>query len=116
MPTSCGKFTPVVAFAPFADQPVWLAWALEAALLKNGKRGRPTKIPYAATASGPARRGFGSSTDPAAWGVRAQAEARAPQLLGGYITTTGIGMALGNGCEDSLYRAGIDLDSSISDG
>jgi putative DNA primase/helicase len=106
----------VVAFLPYANDPIWLAWALESKVTRSGARGLPAKVPYAATKSGGLRQGFGSSTNPETWGVRAQAEIRAQQLLGGNVTVTGLGIALGNGGDDGWHRAGIDLDSSINDG
>jgi hypothetical protein len=102
--------TDVVAFVPFIDTPIWLAWALETRV----RGALPTKVPYAATGSGPGRRDFGSSTDPKTWGIRMQAEARAKQLVDGEISIAGIGVVLGD-LGDGTALVGVDLDSSIDE-
>jgi len=83
-----------------AEAPRWVAWRNE------DRGGRLTKIPY-----GP-RGGKAKADDPATWGTRAEAEAKAAEIVedqGG-----GIGIELGDfGCD--TYLAGIDLDSCLSD-
>jgi hypothetical protein len=91
------------AFVALLDEPRWLAWREEE------RRGRRTKMPYAAT---PGARGPGSSTKSATWGTHAEAKQRARQLDNG--STTGCGIVLGD-IGDQLYLAGLDLDSSLDE-
>jgi hypothetical protein len=91
------------AFAALLDEPRWLAWREEE------RRGRRTKIPYAATLGA---RGPGSSTKSATWGTHTEAKERARQLDNG--STTGCGIVLGD-IGDQLYLAGLDLDSSLDE-
>jgi hypothetical protein len=87
----------------------WLSWNEE-----TRGSSKPTKVPYSATASGGPRQGFGSSTDPATWGVRTQAETRARELANGSTTMTGIGIVLGE-IDKVRSLLGIDLDSCLDD-
>src|ERR1700730_920012 len=100
-PLGCRRM--IDAFAALLDEPRWLAWREEE------RRGRRTKIPYAAT---PGARGPGSSTKSATWGTHTEAKERTRQLDNG--NTTGCGIVLGD-IGDQLYLAGLDLDSSLDE-
>jgi hypothetical protein len=79
----------------------WVAW-------RNELRGeKPTKIPYA-----PGGR-RAKADDPATWGTRSEAEARARRIVNGQ--GGGVGIELGDIGADQ-YLAGIDLDSCMSNG
>jgi hypothetical protein len=88
------------AFNPLADVPRWVAWRVE---IRGGK---PTKIPYSPHTGKRAK-----ADDPATWGTRAEALARAAQLLNGKVSG-GIGTMLGDLGAD-CYLGGIDADSCI---
>jgi hypothetical protein len=78
-------------------------------------RGKPTKVPYAATKRGGPRQGFGSSTSSKTWGIRSEAEIRAADLANGDADAmTGIGIALG-ALDDDWTLVGIDLDSCLDE-
>jgi putative DNA primase/helicase len=101
------------AFAPFTEERRWLAWRQE---VRGSAKARPTKLPYDPTRPG-REWGWASSTDPATWGTRAQAERRAKELNGdGRVSGIGITLGplgdLGNGA----FLAGVDLDGSIANG
>jgi hypothetical protein len=82
-----------------AHEARWVAWRSE-------PRGRKvTKVPYAPTG----RRA--KADDPATWGTRAEAEARAKRIVNGQ---GGIGIQLGDLGEDK-HLCGIDLDSCIAE-
>ena len=84
----------------FAEEPRWVAWRNE------DRGGRLTNIPY-----GP-RGGKAKADDPATWGTRAEAEAKAAEIVG--QQGGGIGIELGDlGCD--IHLAGIDFDSCLSD-
>jgi hypothetical protein len=85
----------------------WMAWRLER---RGSVKALPTKVPYSASGAG----NYGSSTDPATWGVRTQAEARAAALRNDSDTVTGIGIALGE-IDDQTTLLGIDLDSCFDE-
>jgi hypothetical protein len=97
-------------FVALEALPRWVGWNEE----RRGKSGKPTKVPYAATASGGPRQGFGSSTDPKTWGTRDQAETRARELTNGQTTMTGTGIVLGK-IDKTRSLLGIDLDSCFDD-
>jgi putative DNA primase/helicase len=87
-----------------ADEPRWVAWRLEE---RGGKRpGKTTKVPYS-PAGGKAK-----ADDPATWGTRAEAEARAASLVNGG-DSGGVGIQLGD-LGDDTFLAGLDLDTCIS--
>ena len=112
-PAAEGRFDALAAaFAPFAEEPRWLSWRLQ---VRGSAKAGPTKVPYDPTRSG-ADFGYGSSTDPATWGTRAQAERRAKELSRGGVT--GIGITLGplGDLGDGAFLAGVDLDSSLANG
>jgi Family of unknown function (DUF5906) len=89
------------ALDSLADAERWVAW-------RNEPRGdKLTKVPY-----GPAG-GMAKADDPATWGDRAVAEARARRLINGH--GGGIGIQLGDLGADT-YLGGIDLDSCLVDG
>ena len=100
MPTSGSAMTFI---GDLAGLPIRVPWQLEPA--KNPTK-PPRKVPWRARGwSGP-----GSSTDPACWGYRAEAEARAaalPKPLGG----GGIGLIIGAEADDGLLIGGVDLDT-----
>jgi hypothetical protein len=88
------------AFDPFADLPRWVAW-------RNERRGdRTTKVPHSPH-GGPAK-----ADDPATWGTRAEAEARARRLVNG--EGGGIGIELGD-LGGGTALGGIDLDTCRRD-
>jgi hypothetical protein len=89
-------------FADLADSSRWVAW-------RNEKRGqKTTKIPYSPSDGKKAR-----ADDPATWGTRSEAEARARLIVNGL--GGGIGIELGDiGADTTL--GGIDLDSCFRDG
>jgi hypothetical protein len=101
------------AFAPFAEEPRWVAWRQE---VRGSAKARSTKVPYDPSRCGP-EWGWASATDPATWGTRAQAEQRAAALNDG-SRVTGIGIALGplGDLGNGAFLAGVDLDSSLTDG
>lgn len=102
----CDDESPAVTLESLAALPQWLAWREEA---RKGKDGREevTKVPY-----GPAG-GSGKSTDPATWGTRAKAEARARNLSVKPGLRRGVGIVLGKLLNDSgMAVVGIDLDAS----
>jgi putative DNA primase/helicase len=87
-------------FDALASEHRWVAW-------RNELRGdRLTKVPYGPTG----RRA--KADDPATWGLRAEAEAMATQLVNGQ--GGGIGIQLGD-LEGDTYLAGIDLDSCLNE-
>jgi putative DNA primase/helicase len=91
-----GSGTP---FDTLAHERRWVAWRNEP---RNDK---PSKMPYA-----PSGR-KAKTDDPATWGTRAEAEARAARLVNGH--GGGGGIQLGD-LGDDIYLAGLDLDSSLS--
>jgi hypothetical protein len=88
------------AFAPFADEPRWVAWRNEE------RRGKLTKVPYGLNG----RRA--KADDPATWISRKEAEARAVNLVNG--SGGGVGIQLGDLSTDE-FLAGVDLDSCIGE-
>jgi Family of unknown function (DUF5906) len=89
----------------------WLAWREER---RGSARALPTKVPYAAAGTG----NYGSSTDPATWGTRSQAEGRKATLApnnGATGAMTGIGIVLGalGAIAAGRVLIGIDLDSCL---
>src|SRR3954452_2956512 len=56
------------ALDTLAGDPRWVVWRNEL----RGKKGKPTKVPYAPGGDGKAK-----ANDPATWGTRSEAEARA---------------------------------------
>jgi hypothetical protein len=99
-PRSEGDGSTPLTLVDLAGKPIWVAWQEEPV---EGKP--PRKIPYAANGSG----GHGSSTDPATWGTRVQAVARAaalPKPTG----RGGVGVVLTD-IGDGAHLCGIDLDS-----
>jgi predicted P-loop ATPase len=83
-----------------AHNPRWVAWRVE---LRGAK---PTKVPYAPNGK------KAKADDPATWGTRAAAEARAKKLVNGH--GGGIGIELGD-FGSGVFLAGIDLDSCIAE-
>jgi predicted P-loop ATPase len=84
----------------FAHEARWVAWRSE-------PRGcKVTKVPYAPTG----RRA--KADDPATWGTRAEAEARAKKIVNGQ--GGGIGIQLGD-LGEGTHLCGIDLDSCIAE-
>jgi putative DNA primase/helicase len=83
-----------------ASEPRWVAWCNEP------RGGKPTKVPYAPNGK------RAKADDPSTWGNRAEAEARATQLVNGQ--GGGIGVELGDLGGDT-YLAGLDLDSCLSE-
>jgi hypothetical protein len=89
-----------VTLDSLAHLPRWIPWREEM------RKGKPVKVPYSAQG-----RGEGETDNPATWGTRAQAEARAKTLLNG-SRKGGIGIVMGelaDGSDRSL--GGIDLDT-----
>jgi predicted P-loop ATPase len=89
----------MAALNALAGEPRWVAWRNE---LRGGK---PTKVPYAPNGK------RAKADDPATWGTRAEAEARAAKIVNGQ--GGGIGFMLGEGA-DSLAFGGVDLDTCRS--
>jgi putative DNA primase/helicase len=90
----------MTAFGPLAEEPRWVAWRNE------DRGGKATKVPH------DPKGGRAKADDPTTWGTRAEAEARAAEIVeeqGG-----GIGIELGDLGGDT-YLGGIDLDSCLSD-
>jgi hypothetical protein len=88
----------MTAFAPLAEEPRWVAWRNE------DRGGKATKVPHDPNG------GRAKADDPTTWGTRAEAEAKAAEIVkeqGG-----GVGIELGDLGGD-LYLAGADLDSCI---
>jgi putative DNA primase/helicase len=83
-----------------AHEARWVAWRNE---LRGGK---PTKVPYAPNGK------MAKADDPATWGTRAEAEARAKKLINGH--GGGIGIELGDLGGD-IHLAGFDLDSCLGE-
>jgi predicted P-loop ATPase len=83
-----------------AHSPRWVAWRNEP------RGGKPSKVPYAPDGK------RAKADDPATWGTRAEAEARAKKLVNGH--GGGIGIELGD-FGSGVFLAGIDLDSCIAD-
>jgi putative DNA primase/helicase len=90
----------VSALDAFADEPRWIAWRNETRNVKA------TKVPYAPQG------GKAKADDPATWGIRVAAEARAAKIVNG--TGGGIGIQLGD-LDANKLLGGIDLDSCIVD-
>jgi hypothetical protein len=86
---------------PLATMPRWVAWRTEQ------RKGKPTKVPYSPHG------GMGKADDPATWGTRAEAEARAEKLVNG-SGSGGVGIHLGD-LDGHVYLAGVDLDSCINE-
>src|SRR6516164_7080057 len=83
-----------------AHEARWVAWRSE-------PRGRKvTKVPYAPTGK------RAKADDPATWGTRAEAEARAKRIVNGQ--GGGIGIQLGDFGGDK-HLCGIDLDNCIAE-
>ena len=96
---------PVAGALGLADAallPRWMAWRTE---LRNEKR---TKVPHSV------RGGAGKSNDPATWGDREAAEARAATLTFNH-GPGGIALVLGDLGDDTTL-CGVDLDTCIADG
>ena len=92
-----GSGTP---FDAVAQELRWVAW-------RNELRGvKMTKVPYAPNGK------KAKADNPATWGTRAEAEARAAKLVNGQ--GGGIGIELGDLGGDT-YLAGIDLDSCFGE-
>ena len=90
----------MTALDALAEEPRWVAWRYE---LRGGKW---TKVPH------DPRGGRAKADDPTTWGTRAEAEARAAEIVekqGG-----GVGIELGDLGGD-IHLAGLDLDSCLSD-
>ena len=83
-----------------AQEARWVAWRNE---LRGGKF---TKVPYASNGQ------RAKADDPATWGTRAEAEARAKRIVNGQ--GGGIGIQLGDLGEDK-HLCGIDLDTCIAE-
>lgn len=89
------------ALDPLADERRWVAWRSEP------RRGKMTKVPYSPAG------GRAKTDDPATWGTRAEAEARAAKLINGK-DSGGVGLILGDLGVD-IFLAGGDLDSCIDE-
>ena len=90
---------PGLPLSSLAATPRWVAWQTE------DRNGKPTKVPYSPGG------GKAMANNPATWGIRAAAEARANKLPKPF-GMGGVGLQLGeldNG--DGLVLAGIDLDT-----
>lgn len=96
----CDDESPAVTLESLAGLPQWVAWQTE------DRKGKPTKVPYS-PAGGKAK-----STDPATWGTRQEAEARAREM-GLKPGKGGVGFVLGKLLDGSgMAVVGIDLDAS----
>src|SRR5215468_10117180 len=83
-----------------ASEPRWVAWRNEP---RSDNPKKLTKVPYSPAGH------KAKADDPATWGNRAAAEARAKRLdkpHGG-----GIGIELGAGGDAGLFLGGVDLDT-----
>ena len=98
-----------ISLDDLADLPRWIAWRLELRSAKDGKT-KETKVLYNPHAPD----WKASSTDPATWGARADAEqawhAIRRQALRG---VGGVGIVLGQ-LDREYHLLGIDLDSCIN--
>ena len=90
----------MTAFADLAEAPRWVAWQTE----QRAAGSKPTKIPYAPQTGRKAK-----ADDPATWGTRVQAEARAAKLPKPF-GSGGVGIELGD-LGDGHSIGGIDLDT-----
>jgi predicted P-loop ATPase len=91
---------PVSALGFLAGKPRWVAWQNES------RGGKGTKVPYAPDGR------KGKADDPATWGTRPAAEARAARIVNG--RGGGIGIQLGD-LGGGVHLGGLDLDSCIAD-
>lgn len=106
----CEDESPAVTLDSLAGLPQWVAWQEVIRTNKDGKE-EATKVLY-----DPATGKFGKSTDPATWGTRAQAEARARKMAV-KPGKGGVGFVLGKLLDSSgMAVVGIDLDSSRNPG
>ena len=87
-----------MTLSTLATFPRWVAWQTEG----RGPKGKPTKVPYG---PGGAK---AKADDPATWGTREAAEARAPQLPRPF-GSGGVGLELGDHAGHAI--GGIDLDT-----
>jgi predicted P-loop ATPase len=92
--------SPVSAFRLLAGKPRWVAWRYES------RGGKETKVPHAPDGK------KAKADDPATWGTRSAAEARAAKIVNGQ--GGGIGFQLGD-LGDGVHLGGLDLDSCIAD-
>lgn len=92
--------SPAVTLDSLAGLPQWVAWRTEV------RKDKPTKVPYGPAGS------RASSTDPATWGTRQEAEARARKMAL-KPGKGGVGFVLGKLLDGSgVAVVGIDLDAS----
>ena len=91
-----------LTLADAAVLPRWVAWRTE---LRDAK---PTKVPHAPGG------GKAKADDPATWGTRPAAEARAAAIRN-TLGPGGVGIELGM-LDDGRALCGLDLDSCITDG
>jgi hypothetical protein len=91
----------ITAFDKIADEARWVAWREEK------RKGKPTKVPYCPH-GGKAR-----VDDPQTWGPRAEAAAKAEQLVNGK-GNGGVGIVLGD-LGNGFHLIGIDLDSCVDE-
>ena len=93
-----------------APKPTWVGWRQETVTrLKRGEKVKvPTKVPYQ-----PARPGKAENNEPATWGTRKAAQARAQDLDDG--RKVGVGLMFGpTAAPPDCLVGGIDLDSCLN--
>ncbi len=95
--------TAIVTLASLAPLPMWVAWQTQ---LREKSDKRPTKIPY--SPAGPDSR-KARADDPATWGDRTSAEARASRLPKPF-GTGGVGLEFTE-IGDGTSIGGVDLDA-----
>ena len=96
----CDDESPAVTLESLAGVPQWVVWQTEV------RKDKPTKVPYGPAGS------RASSTDPATWGTRPAAEARA-RKMGLKPGKGGVGFVLGKLLDgNGMAVVGIDLDAS----
>lgn len=104
MSAAASTSPPGLTLASLAPVPRWVAWQTD----RRTETDKPTKLPY-----NPRNGRKAKADDPATWGTRAEAEARAATLPKPF-GAGGIGIELGIAPGDDYGIGGFDADSCIA--